>query len=72
VVLCALTSNLANAAYSVLVNPADVEGTMPVPSRVKVSKVLSIQQALVRKRLGRIKPAVMRQVWKEFQSLFPI
>ena len=71
VVLCGLTANLANAAYSVLVNPSDVVGgTLPRPSRVKVDRVVTVDQRLVRRRLGRLAPTAPAQVWKESHQLF--
>lgn len=71
VVVCGLTSRLGNSSFAVLISPSDVQGKLPTRSRVKVSKLLTIHQRLVRKRLGRLKPAAMAQVWKEFQALFP-
>lgn len=72
IVVCAVTSNLKNAAYSVTLLPTEMaEGKLILPSRVKVGKLASVDQRLVIRRVGRIKPAVMRQVWKEFHSLFP-
>jgi mRNA interferase MazF len=70
--VCGITSNLANAAHSVLLSQADMErGTLPKPSRVKVDKVVTLQQSIVRKRIGRVKAHAMAQVMKEFETLFP-
>lgn len=72
VVLCGITSNLANAARSVLLAQEDLEsGVLPKPSRVKVDKIVTLQQSIVRKRLGRVKSSAMAQVMKEFETLFP-
>ncbi|MBI2077892.1 MAG: type II toxin-antitoxin system PemK/MazF family toxin [Euryarchaeota archaeon] len=73
VVLCGLTANLANAAFSVLVDPADVVGgTLPRASRVKVDRIVTVDQRLVRRHLGRLVPAALSQVWKEFHQLFGV
>lgn len=72
VILCGVTSNLANAAHSVLLDgSALAEGTLPRPSRVKVDKVVTLAQSLVRKRVARIDAVTMAMVMREFESLFP-
>jgi mRNA interferase MazF len=72
VIVCGITSNLANTAHSVLVESSDLaSGRLPVTSRVKVDKVATLQQAIVRKRVGTVKPALLGQVLKEFRALFP-
>jgi len=71
-VVCAITSNLANAAHSVLISEDDLEdGTIPKPSRIKVDKVATLQKTIVRKRVARVDARTMAQVMKEFESLFP-
>lgn len=65
-VVCAMTSNLGNAAHSVYVEDADMEsGRLPKPSRVKVDKVFCASQSLVVKRVGRVSQDVMAQVRRE-------
>lgn len=72
VIVCGITSNLANSAHSVLVSEDDLdEGTLPRPSRVKVDKVATLDKAILRKRLGRVDAKTMAHVMKEFESLFP-
>lgn len=71
VVLCGMTSNLADAAYSVLVGKEDLEdGRLMAPSRVKASKIVTIAQTVIRKRVGRLNAATMARVMREFESLF--
>lgn len=72
VIVCGVTSNLANASHSVLIGSDDMEsGTIPRPSRVKVDKVVSLHKGLVRRKVGRLRAAPFAQVLKEFESLFP-
>jgi mRNA interferase MazF len=72
VILCGVTSNLANAAHSVLVEPGDMaSGKLLAPSRIKVDKVVTLQQSLLRKRLGSVEPAILAAVLREFRALFP-
>ena len=72
VICCAVTSNLSNAAHSVLVEQADMaRGKLVATSRVKVDKVAALQRTLARRKVGSLKPKVLAQVLKEFRSLFP-
>lgn len=65
-VVCAMTSNLGNAAHSVYVEDADMEtGKLPKASRVKVDKVFCASQSLAVKRVGRVSQDVMAQVRRE-------
>jgi mRNA interferase MazF len=71
IIVCGVTSNLANSANSVLIGSQDMEsGTLPVPSRVKPGKVATLQKSIVRKRVGRLHAATMAQVMREFDALF--
>lgn len=72
VVVCGMTSNLANAAHSVLVSQRDLaEGTLLADSRVKADKVQTLDQSIVRKQIGRLRPATLQQVYRELFALFP-
>ncbi|MHB8604189.1 MAG: type II toxin-antitoxin system PemK/MazF family toxin [Thermoplasmatota archaeon] len=71
VVVCALTSNLANSPHSVLVSDADLErGKLAKPSRVKVAKVATLQRSIVRKKFARLAPAAFSRVMREFESMY--
>lgn len=71
VIVCGVTSNLANAAHSVLVEAKDLErGRLPATSRVKVDKVVTLEKSLVRRRVGHVRAGVVSQILKEFFSLF--
>ena len=70
-VLCAITSNLANSANSVLLADADMEsGRLAAPSRVKVAKVVTLHKSILRKKVGRVKAAAFAQVMREFETLY--
>lgn len=72
VVVCGVTSNLANSSHSVLISQRDMaEGKLLVDLRVKADKVLSIEQAIVGKKVGRLRDAVMRRVYAELLSILP-
>lgn len=68
--VCAITSNLTNAAHSVYVEDADMaEGKLPKPSRVKVDKVFTASQTLARKKVGRVSAEVIAQVRRELLAI---
>jgi mRNA interferase MazF len=72
VLVCGVTSNLANAAHSVLVSQRDLaQGHLMADSRIKADKLVTLQQSIVRKRLGRIKPGVLARVYRELAAVLP-
>ncbi len=71
-IVCAVTSNLHNSDHSVLVEQKDLaEGTLPATSRVKASTVATLDRTIIRRRVGRVDPAVVRQTLKELRALLP-
>jgi mRNA interferase MazF len=69
-VVCGITSNLSNAAHSVLIDGKDLtKGRIPAPSRVKVAKLATLLQSLAVRTLGRVKPEVLERVRKELLSI---
>lgn len=70
VIACGLTTNLANAAHSVLIEPRDLtRGTLVATSRAKADKIFALDQALVKRRLGTVKPAIVAALRKELVAL---
>lgn len=70
-VVCGLTSRLANSAHSVLIADQDMEsGKLPRPSRVKATKVVAIDKRVVRARVGRVRPETFARVMREFEAAF--
>ncbi len=71
-IVCAITSNQRATQFSVLLEPQDMtKPHLPKTSRIKVGRIAAVEKTLVQQVLGRVKPPVMAQVWKEFHSLFP-
>ncbi len=71
-IACGITSNLSNAAHSVLIDSRDLtHGRLPAPSRIKVDKLATLDKAVVRRVVSRVKPEVLRRALKELRSLFP-
>lgn len=71
VLVCGITSNLANARHSILVSQRDLsEGKLRVDSRIKVDRIASLQRDLM-EPMGRLRPAVLAQVYRELLSILP-
>ena len=73
VVLCAITSRVAPRPlpWDVSLQARDlVNGVLPRPSVVKVSKLFTMHQALILGRIGRIRPRKLTQVLRTLQRLF--
>jgi|RifCSP13_1_1023834.scaffolds.fasta_scaffold71694_1 mRNA interferase MazF len=69
-IACGITSNLANAAHSVLIDRKDLmKGRIPGPCRIKVAKLATLLQSLALRTLGRVEPEVLARVRKELLSI---
>ncbi len=69
IITCGITSNLQNADNSVLIDDNDLsEGTLRAKSRVKVGKIFTLKQSLVRKTVAKLKTTsfvtVKEELWK--------
>ena len=69
-IVCGVTSDLSNAAHSVLIDAKDLaKGRLPAPSRIKVTKIATLLQSLALRTVGRVKPEVLARVRKELLSI---
>jgi mRNA interferase MazF len=69
-VTCGITSNLKNEKFSILIDTKDLsEGSIPTKSRIKVDKIFTLHNSLVRKKLSKINSKVFNQVKNEIQKL---
>ena len=70
IVTCGITSNVKNSKYSVLIKNEDlIEGEVPKINRVKVDKLFTISQDIVKKKVGRINKEAFEKVKSEFIKL---
>jgi mRNA interferase MazF len=70
IVVVAMTSNPVIAAYSSMIETADmVKGELNRPGKVRVDKVYTLSQSIVVKTFGRVKKDVLARVRREFQDL---
>jgi mRNA interferase MazF len=70
VLVAGVTSNLAVREYTVALDTAQLEeGTMRHPSVVRVDKVFSIDQRIVRACFGRVRADTFARILQELQAL---
>ncbi len=70
IITCGITSNLKNTPSSVCITEESLcEGRIGKESRIKVDKLFTIEQTMVLKSLGKINPATLAQVKKEFVEI---
>ena len=70
IVTCGITSNLKDSEFSVLVENKDlIEGRLPVKSRIKVDKLFTLKQSLVKRKIAKINKKLFGQVNKEISKL---
>lgn len=70
VITCGITANLKDSEYSVIVdNLGLTQGSIPVKSRIKVDKLFTLEQSIIKKKLGKINPKVLDEVKNEFVKL---
>ena len=71
VVVCGITSNFKDASYSVSLGQQELqEGVIPTLSRIKVDKIFTLKQSLIKKKVGAVKQEVLQEVIKEINKLF--
>ena len=73
VVIAAITSHIAErfAQDDYPLSPRELQAAgLPKHSLVKVSKIVTLDQQLIRKRLGSIPPSGRKQIMKIFYSVF--
>src|SRR3990170_1841408 len=69
-IVCGITSNLANASHSVLIDNKDMaKGRLPAPSRIKVGKIATLLQSLSLRTVGRVKADVLARARKELFTI---
>lgn len=73
IVLAAMTSRIPRSLPpgTVLVSRADLaEGSLPKDSVVKLTKLFTMHEALVRKRIGRLQPAKLSECLEGLREFF--
>ncbi len=71
IVTCGITSNIKETDYSILIGNKDLtKGFLPLPSRIKVNNVFTLEKSIVIKSFGKVKENIMKKVKEEFYKLF--
>ena len=70
IITCGITSNLKDLKYSVLIENKNLfEGEIPKSSRIKVDKLFTISQSIIKKKVGRLNKETFDRVKFEFYKL---
>jgi len=70
IITCGITSNLKDSSYSVSIeNKSLVEGEIPKISRIKVNKLFTLDQSIIKKKIARLNKETFEKVKKEFFKL---
>lgn len=70
VITCGITSNVKDSKYSVLIENKDlIDGKIPKPSRIKIDKLFTISQDIIKKKVGRVDKKTFEKVKSEFVKL---
>ncbi|NJM48709.1 MAG: type II toxin-antitoxin system PemK/MazF family toxin [Alkalinema sp. RU_4_3] len=66
----AMTSNLSAIPYSFIIDNPDLAlGTLNRPSLVRCDKIYTLDQGLIVKRFGQVKPEVLDQIYSLLQQI---
>ena len=70
IIVCAITSNLRENKYSVLIdNSCLSEGKLPTKSLIKIGKLFTINKKIVIKKVGILNKNYFKKIRKEFLNL---
>ena len=68
---CGITSNIKTANCSVLIDNKDLQkGYLPMPSRIKVNTIFTLEKSSVIRSYGKVKEEVLKKVKEELYKLF--
>ena len=70
VVVCAVTSNLAQSEYSVIIDAKNLSsGTLPLKSAIKADKILQIEKQLAIRPFGKLDDKTFDSVTRKLSDL---
>ena len=70
VITCGITSNFADTLHSVFIdNTHLLNGQIPVPSRIKVDKLFTVHQSIIKKKLCKLNKKTFEKVKEELFNL---
>ena len=70
VVICAMTSNLENKLYSIIIDNSNLSnGKLPVKSRIKADKLLQVEKRLILKSFAKLNNKTFDSLIQEILNL---
>lgn len=70
IVICAITSNIQKADYSVQLSQKDlIEGNLPIESRIKADKIMQINKKLIMRTFAKINEKKFDETSAEIKKL---
>ncbi|MEK6968604.1 MAG: type II toxin-antitoxin system PemK/MazF family toxin [Nanoarchaeota archaeon] len=70
VIVCGITSNLNNEKDSLVIDSESLsDGFIPVKSRIKVGKIFTLKQSLVRKKVAQVKKEIILGVKQKLSEI---
>lgn len=71
VIVCAITSNLEESDYGLTITTESLEeGHLKMASKIRADAITNIEQAIILKKIGKVKQAVFNKVLNRLNSLF--
>ncbi|MFZ5990143.1 MAG: type II toxin-antitoxin system PemK/MazF family toxin [Bacillota bacterium] len=71
VIVCGITSNLEESEYGIEVSTESLEeGQLKLVSKIRVDAITNIEQDIIIKKIGRLKPTVFREILSRINTLF--
>ncbi len=70
VITCGITSNIKNDKYSIFIENNNLDGgSIPKPSRIKLDKLFTLDQGIIKKKVAKIDKKTFNKVREEFTKL---
>ncbi|GIP36657.1 hypothetical protein J2TS4_58670 [Paenibacillus sp. J2TS4] len=70
IVVAAITSNVTNKDYSVLITSSDLDdGRLKVDSLIRADKIYTFSNRMVIKKFGHLKPEVFQRIREQIEKL---
>jgi mRNA interferase MazF len=70
VIVVALTSNIEQREFSIILNNEDLEnGVLKVTSMIRVDKIYTLNNSIIIKTLGRVKPNILLKIKEALSKL---
>lgn len=70
IITCGITSNIKGSKYSILIDNNNLEdGEIPAQSRIKIDKLFTLNQQIIRKKVAKLNKETFDKVRSEFSNL---